>query len=125
MALCHATASIDFWFVDFVIRESASTRQAPTNIHCPDGKPVYQRCKAIKSTDPQSLQVLLISQLEAKQPRFGRIRRWWVRERNNCLTVSLHQHLREPGHILLHIKANLPYRDHMISNVLNHVLSDS
>ena len=58
LAFCRATASIDFWFVDFVIRESVSRRHAPTNIHRPDGKPVWhQQCKAIKPIDP-SLQVL-------------------------------------------------------------------
>ena len=58
LAFCRATASIDFWFVDFMIRESASRRHAPTNIHRPDGKPVWhQQCKAIKPIDP-SLQVL-------------------------------------------------------------------
>ena len=51
LGLCCPTTSVYSWGVDFVIRESASMRHAPTTIHCFESKPDSQ-CKTMKSIDP-------------------------------------------------------------------------
>ena len=84
-----------------MVRESASTQHALTNIHRFDGKPVHQQCKVIKSIDPRSLQVL--SDLAFG----GQTAPVWpypemTREREKRLTLNLHPRLKEPDIFALH-----------------------
>lgn len=111
----RAAASIHCWFVDFVVRGSASIRHASTNIRRSEGKPVRHQCKTIKSINPRCLpSFFLTSQLEIKRRWSGPIRRYQVRERDN----TPYYVLSDPrGEKSANLQRNSGFGEHGLSNL--------